>query len=91
MRAGDDDVYFPRAGGHGTADFRDAVFKRRKSRGETGGDGGDMDVRAFEGAAGRFHETRIDADRADWRLGSCTPSLSIISCCRATRFGAEAA
>ena len=66
MGAGDDDVDFIGAGFDGAADFLDAFGERRESGGEAGGNGGDADAAAFEGAAGGFDEDVVDADGGDF-------------------------
>ena len=52
VAARDDDVDFRSTGADAFADFGDAEFVGREACGEAGGDGGDGDGRAFQGADG---------------------------------------
>src|SRR5579871_5224277 len=61
----DDDVNFLRARSDGAANFRNAILKGRKPRGETRGDGRDIYIGTFEGAAGGFDKEVIDTNGAN--------------------------
>ena len=65
--ARDDDVDFGGAGFDGFLDFQQAGAERGLTAGETGGDGGDGDIRATEGAAGIMDAAVVDADGGDAR------------------------
>src|SRR5215813_112523 len=68
MSASDDYVNFLSARGDRTANFGNAIFKRRESRRKSGRDGGDVDFCALKGATSRFDKEVINADSADMNV-----------------------
>src|SRR5437588_10657246 len=65
VRAGNDHVNLVRAGFHRAANFRDALFKRRKTGRESRGHCCHMNAAAFNGASRALDESVIDAHSRD--------------------------